>query len=73
MAKQTIMRTQRHGAGKARVTVLHDTGALDVVVSASGNDDPMTSDQVVEALRNAITTLDAAGSHIEQHVDDHGY
>ena len=73
MAKQTIMRTQRHESGKARVTVLHDMGNVDVIVSASGSEDPMTDDHVVEALRNAVKTLDAVGAHIEQHVDDHGY
>lgn len=73
MPKQTIMRTLRHGAGQARVTVLHDTGHLDVVVAATGADDPMSDEQVVEALRNAVRAMEAVGAHIEHHVDDHGY
>ena len=73
MPKQTIMRTLRHGAGQARVTVLHEAGNIDIVVATGGVDDPLSDGQIVEALRNAIKALDAIGTHIEHHVDDHGY
>ena len=71
--KQTIMRTLRHGVGQARVTVLHETGNVDVVVTTEGGDDPLSDGQVIEALRNAIKAMDAIGAHIEHHVEDHGH
>ena len=67
------MRTLRHGDGQARVTILHEAGNIDIVVAARGTDDPMSDDQVIEALRNAIRAMDAIGAHIEHHADDHGY
>lgn len=73
MPKQTIMRTLRHGAGQARLTVLHASGTIDVIVAAEGADDPMTHEQIVEALRNATGAMVIIGSHIEQHIGEHGY
>ena len=73
MTKSTIMRTLRHGVGQARVTVLHETGNIDLLVAADGTDDPMSAEQVLEALRNAVRAMGAIGAHIEHHLDDSGY
>ena len=71
--KQTIMGTLRHGVGQARVTVLHETGNIDVVVTTEGGDDLLSDEQVIEALRDAIKAMDTIGAHNEHPMDDHGY